>query len=93
MVCLEVPIILEGCREVHDITRKEKTGVSAATGGDGLSIGVCTPVEEHFAMRTGSFGITDNDSHGIDPITGHDMVSNITAERADKTWDIVILYD
>lgn len=56
-------------------------------------MGVCTPVEEHNAIRTGSFGMTDNDPHGIDPITGHDMVPNITAERADKTRDIVILYD
>lgn len=37
--------------------------------------------------------MTDNDTVRRDHITGHDIRSNITTERADKARDIIELYD
>lgn len=44
-------------------------------------------------LITGTLGITDNDTLGIDPITGPDIVPNIASDVSDKTCDIVISYE
>lgn len=40
-----------------------------------------------------TFGITDNDTYGMDEITGYDIVANVAAGVASCTCDIVLVYD
>lgn len=47
---------------------------------------------EYGPFVAGSLGITDNDTAGIDHITGPDIVANIVMDVSDKTCDILPSY-
>lgn len=91
LVCPLEPCDENTCVAVTENSKKCGTDVSAATGGDGLHTGVTCSIETG-PLRTGSLGITDNDTKGIDHITGPPIVSSIAAEVTDCSCDILLLY-